>query len=347
MEQIVGSAPVEVKKKGVFKVGVITVGAFIGGPFVGGWMLGENFKELGKPDLAKKYKIGGLIVFIALLVLVFLIDTDMKNSLSFLAPVLVLGFFNRYQKKEVESYITNGGIKRTKWPKVCIIFTIALYVLAISLFLLGSWAEKQISVQDDYIKNGQEGVNFIQAGKYKEAIVLFDKNILADSKDAESYVFRGTAKLQSDDIKGAIEDFTLALANKNNDLNDRAAYYYRGQAYISEQKFTEALSDFKNAIKSPVGDSNIPEEELYTATFRMNAVLENKEEMLSDINEVIKINPDYESARLIRAQLEIESGDVKSACEDVKNGKNTSSIPEIKAGLEKFTELLIAECNKL
>ena len=71
MEQVVGSAPVEKVQKGIFSAGAISGGAFFGGPFVGGWMLGENFKELGRPDLARKYKIGGFVVFILLTELTF------------------------------------------------------------------------------------------------------------------------------------------------------------------------------------------------------------------------------------------------------------------------------------
>jgi hypothetical protein len=150
MEQIIGPASIEVKKKGVFKVWAITGGAFFGGPFVGGWMLGENFKELGRPDLAKKYKIGGLILFVLLIILVSFVE--IKTSLGFLAPVLALVFFNRYQKKEVEAYIIDGGIKRIKWPKICIIFTIILYVLAISSMLLGFWADDKLKLQEEQLQ---------------------------------------------------------------------------------------------------------------------------------------------------------------------------------------------------
>ena len=139
----------------------------------------------------------------------------------------------------------------------------------------------------------------------------------------------------------------MALSNKNNDLNDRSAYYYRGQAHASEQKFNEALSDFTNALKSKIGDSNIPNEELHLSLFRVELGLDNKQNALGHINEVIEIDPDYESATLVRSQMEVSFGDMKSACVDAKNGKSTSSIPELKDDLNKFKSAMLIECAKL
>jgi len=204
MENIIGSAPVEEKKKGFLSSVAIGMGALLGGPFVGGWMLGENFKELGKPELAKKYKIGGIVVFILLIVVASLVDT--KSSFGFIAPFVALVLFNRFQKKEIEASLASGGKKRVKWPKVCIVFTVLLYVLVTLALVGGFWADKQLKTQDESMKNGQAGFSLVQEGKYNEAISLFSKNIALDSNDAESYMFRGIAKSQSDDVKGAIEE---------------------------------------------------------------------------------------------------------------------------------------------
>ena len=166
MEQVVGSAPVEKAKKGVLSVGSISGGAFFGGPFVGGWMLGENFKELGRPDLAKKYKIGGFIVFILLMVIASYVKST-ETSLGIISPALAYALFDRYQKKETETYIANGGIKRKKWPIVCILFIVVFYILLIVSLVGNIWVDGKIKTQEDQIKNDQEGVSLMQTNKPK------------------------------------------------------------------------------------------------------------------------------------------------------------------------------------
>jgi tetratricopeptide (TPR) repeat protein len=54
-------------------------------------------------------------------------------------------------------------------------------------------------------------VLFLETGKYKEAINDLDKLIALNSKDEKYYVNRGFAKLQLNNIPGAIEDYKIAV----------------------------------------------------------------------------------------------------------------------------------------
>jgi len=346
MEQIVGSEPIEKEVKGFFTVGDIGIGAFVGGPFVGGWMLGENFRELGNSRLARKTKIIGIILFVLFIVATYFTKTSM--SFGIISSGLAVIFFNRYQKKDLTESLKSGDKKkRTKWPRVCIIFTIVLYFLAILSVMFNLWINDNLKKQEEYTKNDKQAVSLMDEGKYNEAVSLFDKNLLIDSSDLRSHSLRGIAKLNSNDISGSIDDFNFFINNKKDGFNDRLVYFYRGKAYDLEEKHFEAISDFKNALKAPISNSNVKDEVLDFLLFNLNSRLGNKQEALYYLNETIKINPDWESALLFRAQIELSSGNLKAGCEDAKNGNNTADDPTVKDALLKMKELIITECAKL
>jgi hypothetical protein len=134
-EQVVGASPVVAetsKAKGVYTLGSIIFGSILGGAFVVGWLMGENYKALGKPELATRAKVTGAVVFILLMIAVSFVNQ--KNlHLGTIVDGLAIVVFARLQKKDVEEYLKNGGIKRGRWPLICILYVL----LAIGVTILG------------------------------------------------------------------------------------------------------------------------------------------------------------------------------------------------------------------
>lgn len=195
----------------------------------------------------------------------------------------------------------------------------------------------------DTVKNEQQGLEYLRAGKYAEAIASFTLNTNVDENDSESYMLRGVAKLKSGDTIGGVSDLTHALTKKNNDLSDRSAYYYRG---VVQSDTKLAVSDFTNALSAPNNTASgqyVPNEEIYLKRALANSKLKNMTEALNDITAVININPNYESALILRALIEAQMGNLKAACIDATNGKDTS---DPQAGASKLKAQIISSACK-
>src|SRR3989338_7529344 len=101
MEKIMDSkSTIREKKKGVFQKGSIILGGFLGGLFVACWMVGENFRELDRPVLAKNFKIIGAISFILTLVVAYFYADSSVAAFSVGAIILAYMAFE-HQKEEV------------------------------------------------------------------------------------------------------------------------------------------------------------------------------------------------------------------------------------------------------
>ena len=129
MEQVIGATPIEKEKRGVYSAASIGGGILLGGPFVVGWLMGENYKELGKPVLARRAKIIGIISFVLLIFISSLVKSNI--GLGAITYGISYALFQRYQSKEVAEYLKNGGKKRKWWPAICIIVTSFIYLILI------------------------------------------------------------------------------------------------------------------------------------------------------------------------------------------------------------------------
>lgn len=86
-----------------------------------------------------------------------------------------------------------------------------------------------------------------------EAVPYYDKLIELDPNDAGAYSDRGLAKELSNDITGAISDYTKAVELKktgttSNDTYLENTYENRAQAYIKAKNLDSAIADYNNAI---------------------------------------------------------------------------------------------------
>ncbi len=99
------------------------------------------------------------------------------------------------------------------------------------------------SPADEYV---QRGLDYLNDGKYEQAIALFDLAIELDPNNAEAYFKRGCANYYLTKNTTAIYDFTKAI-----ELNpyNADAYAYRGQAYFYLNDYNTAIYDLTQAIE--------------------------------------------------------------------------------------------------
>ena len=85
---------------------------------------------------------------------------------------------------------------------------------------------------------------YFQVGEYDNAKNDFQATLAMDGENADIYLKLGFLKQQENDLKGAIEDYSKAIAF-NPKLPD--SYYYRGLIYLQVLLHDKACPDLKKA----------------------------------------------------------------------------------------------------
>lgn len=167
---------------------------------------------------------------------------------------------------------------------------------------------------DAYYKRG-----FVWQGKkeydkaiteYDKAILNYSKDINIDSKNTESYFWRGVAFYHKADYNRAIEDYTKAIELNPNFAD---AYYNRGLALFAKKKYDEAIKDYNTVI-----DLDLEYADTYYFD-RGNAWFAKKDyyKAIENYTEAIKKNFTYENAYYSRGLARKEQGvDLKGSIQD-------------------------------
>ncbi|MFN5514000.1 MAG: tetratricopeptide repeat protein [Cyanobacteriota bacterium] len=96
----------------------------------------------------------------------------------------------------------------------------------------------------------QQGSQKYRQGKFKEAIVNFDKLIQIKPDFIQAYVYRGLSHKRLGMLDKAIDDYTKAINLSTKNPQDQASILYsRGIAYSDSGKLTESVADFTQIIK--------------------------------------------------------------------------------------------------
>ena len=92
----------------------------------------------------------------------------------------------------------------------------------------------------------KRGVNYLEQGKYEQAIGNFNKAIELNPKYANAYYNRGVAYYSKGEYDKAIADYTKAI-----ELNPKFAKAYndRGIAYKNKGEYDKAIADYTKAIE--------------------------------------------------------------------------------------------------
>ena len=129
-----------------------------------------------------------------------------------------------------------------------------------------------------------------------------------NAESAQFFINRGVDKLDAEDYKGAISDFTEAIKINPKDGD---TYYNRGIAKEDLEDYKGAISDYTKAIKINPKDGY--------AYFDRGFAKENLndyEGALSDYNKGIKIYPEDGEGYFDKFRAKLFSGDIKGAVSD-------------------------------
>lgn len=90
----------------------------------------------------------------------------------------------------------------------------------------------------------QQGIELCNAGKFDQAIQVFNEGLKANPQDAVLYDLRGRAYFAKGQNTQALEDHTKALS-----LNPRLADAYKNRALVhyTQENFQQAAEDLKQA----------------------------------------------------------------------------------------------------
>lgn len=166
---------------------------------------------------------------------------------------------------------------------------------------------------------------------YGLAVADFDEALKYNKDFAMAYFARGYAKLNLNDLDGAIDDFTsgIKLSPYKPD-----GYSQRAMAYCEKQDYALAIADIDHAVEMDQHDPTL---------YFNRAIIRYRSSDLSgtmeDYNKVLELNPDNALTYYNRAILNSEIGKVSEAIDDYSkvielNPRNI--LPYFNRGAIKF-----------
>ena len=195
------------------------------------------------------------------------------------------------------------------------------------------------------------GYDLYKKGLYNKAIDAYTEAIAKAPKKAIYYLYRGNARSQLDDEKGAHYDYTKAIELDSQYAN---AYFYRGSTRINMDNYEGAIEDFNKTIELDPGQTNA-----YFSRGKAKAHLGDYEGAIKDYSKTIEMNNRKRAAYFERAAtykqlgkwelalrdydhilnnfpnrkafadrglVKIELGDINEACSDFKNAHDLGNI---------------------
>ena len=124
----------------IYSISAISFGAFLGGPLGAAYLMAKNFEVLEKHEQARRvFKVGVTFTFALIFVLVLLPIRIIEAVPVFLLPLIFIAITRylagKYQKRDVEQYVINGGQYESTWKLLGISLLIALITLVIGLMI--------------------------------------------------------------------------------------------------------------------------------------------------------------------------------------------------------------------
>ena len=134
---------------------------------------------------------------------------------------------------------------------------------------------------------GLRGTVFSLKGRYREALVDFDRSIQLLPGDPGAYLGRGAVHLSLKEYDKAIQDFTTVITSGDGLL--AVGYFMRGDAYRATSQRDRAIADYTGAIEADPRNHTyyLLRAELYYAKGR-------RQDFLRDCRKVYELNPRIE-----------------------------------------------------
>lgn len=188
---------------------------------------------------------------------------------------------------------------RLKFPKIISVAVAISLLFALSVPSYAQWDKDVLSFR---------GRNALSEGKYSSAIEHF--NILArlDTTDYWTYFYRGIAKYNLGDIRGAQKDFSTTVR-----LNPvfTSGYHYRAITWNRFGRYDDALTDLSRAIALRPGY-----EGLYFTRGVTYFLSQKFDDAVEDFDLYIRRQPKDPSAYLNRGASYLFLGDTTKAIND-------------------------------
>lgn len=147
-----------------------------------------------------------------------------------------------------------------------------------------------------------------QLEDFRGAILDFNKAIEIKPFYPEAYMHRALAYLQLNENQKAMADYDKAIAL---DPNNDGIYNNRGIAKKSMKDYDGAMADFNKALKiNPKSVNSLINRSL------IKQIKDDKAGAVKDLNQVILIRPHYEQAYFLRGNARLDLKDYASAIKD-------------------------------
>lgn len=179
--------------------------------------------------------------------------------------------------------------------------------IAFVTFLFSSPLFAQLNVEY-FMKNG---INEYYQEKYTDAIHTFSTVIRSKPDMSEPHVWRGRAKLELGDFRGAEFDFTRAIML---DTYNPEAYYYRGVVESNLYDYYSALEDYAKSLERRPNNPNVF---FSRGTTRLR--MKDYEAAITDFDTLLLLLPDVEQAYLNRALAKARLEKYEEAINDCNN----------------------------
>jgi tetratricopeptide (TPR) repeat protein len=138
----------------------------------------------------------------------------------------------------------------------------------------------------------QQGIQKYGQGKFKEAIISFDKAIQIKPDFVQAFVYRGLSHKRLGMLDKAIDDYTQAINLSAKNPQDQASILYsRGLAYSDLGKLTESVDDFTQVIEI-TKDKDLTADAYYQRGF----IYSEKGYILGKDNYIQKAKEDFQKA---------------------------------------------------
>jgi len=160
------------------------------------------------------------------------------------------------------------------------------------------------------------GRSHLVESRYREAIRIYNAVLRVDPDAYEAYFFRGVAKSNLDDLLGAEEDFTTAIAK--NPVSTQA-YHHRAITRMMQGNYDDALADFHEAITLRPDLPGPYYSRGYTLLMNRNF-----EAAIEDLNTFIFHNNRVADAYLLRGTAWLQMKDTLKAMEDFDTAIRTN-----------------------
>ncbi len=161
-----------------------------------------------------------------------------------------------------------------------------------------------------------------------------------------AYFLRAKAKISTNDLKGAINDYTNFLEQNKKDIGLRInAYTNRAACLAKAGRYNEAIDDCNRALSlNPIAGTKAV---LLSNRGLCREKLGNKAEAIKDYDLALSLNPNEATASVNRGKLMLSMGEYEQAMVDMQPNRGQQTLSPAKATKTSEINNMVAHYTKL